>query len=298
METEYSSNSGSLEFLPYDYPFINEAILKRAETELGETEEKLREGLIIVKKFIQSEGIPMRTDDPFLILFLRGRKFIMKRILSTVRDYSQFRHTFMNYFGFLDKSKLLNIVTHNICGILPYRDANGRILLYVRTNGWSRTFPDFSDLVRVAVMILQLPFQYPSTAICGYSLFIDLSGWSIDMFYRHMKHLKILLPTGRMFPVRIHRIEIFNDSGIMHLLLKLVKPFVPAKLIKRVQFHGKNMEALKKYPYRSSILPYEFGGTLGPLSNDGIVDQFIDYLDTFRAENKIFKRDDTIPFPE
>jgi hypothetical protein len=58
-----------------------ETLAKKAELELGETPEKIESGLANIKEWlISTPHITTRTDDQFLIVFLRGCKFSVERV--------------------------------------------------------------------------------------------------------------------------------------------------------------------------------------------------------------------------
>jgi hypothetical protein len=59
---------------------LNDAMAKKAALELGETPEKIESGLANIKDWlIHTPHINARTDDQFLVLFLRGCKFSVEK---------------------------------------------------------------------------------------------------------------------------------------------------------------------------------------------------------------------------
>jgi hypothetical protein len=59
---------------------LNDALAKMAALELGETPEKIESGLASMKDWlIHTPHINARTDDQFLVVFLRGCKFSVEK---------------------------------------------------------------------------------------------------------------------------------------------------------------------------------------------------------------------------
>ncbi|GBN20029.1 hypothetical protein AVEN_15210-1 [Araneus ventricosus] len=67
----------------------------------------------------------------------------------------------------------------------------------------------------------------------------------------------------------------------------------------KVAFHDSSDEALLG-DFNASILPTEFGGTMGPLSkvSEECIKELEDFIPTLQASNHYFKRIDTVPFPD
>ncbi|GBL86149.1 hypothetical protein AVEN_41006-1, partial [Araneus ventricosus] len=75
--------------------------------------------------------VPTCTDDDFLLMFLRSKKFNITKGFEQLKSYSFQRHFLMNYYGFLSADKIMPAFHHNICGVLPKRDHEGRAIIYL-----------------------------------------------------------------------------------------------------------------------------------------------------------------------
>ncbi|GBO09787.1 hypothetical protein AVEN_131639-1, partial [Araneus ventricosus] len=117
-------------FLPLVLEDLTESLKEKARVELCETEEAARNGLQELKQLIKEKQVPTCTDDDFLLMFLRSKKFNVKKGFEQVKSYSYQRHVMMNYYGFIFADKIMPALYHNICGILPKRDQEGRAIIY------------------------------------------------------------------------------------------------------------------------------------------------------------------------
>lgn len=64
--------------------------------------------------------------------FLRSKKHDVKRAFDQLQKYSFQRHNLMSYYGFIDFHKIRVPIEEGICGVLPRRDAEGRVILFLR----------------------------------------------------------------------------------------------------------------------------------------------------------------------
>jgi hypothetical protein len=67
---------------------LSDALAKKAATELNETPERITEGLVAIKEWlIRTPHIKSRTDDQFLVTFLRGCKFSLEKVKEKLEMY-------------------------------------------------------------------------------------------------------------------------------------------------------------------------------------------------------------------
>ncbi|GFY49970.1 alpha-tocopherol transfer protein-like [Trichonephila inaurata madagascariensis] len=74
--------------LPFWTKELTPEIVKKAESELGETPEVKQKSLEELRKLIESEeGFQIPTDDSFLLRFLRAKKYDVKRSFKCLKIY-------------------------------------------------------------------------------------------------------------------------------------------------------------------------------------------------------------------
>ncbi|GBN66996.1 hypothetical protein AVEN_93213-1, partial [Araneus ventricosus] len=101
------------------------------------------------------------------------------------------------------------------------------------------------------------------------------------------------------FPGRFQSINIANTNVFVRTCYAIIRHLIPSKLIGRITFHDSSDKALLA-DFDASVLPTEFGGTMGPLSNvsEHYMNKLEEFIPTLQASNHYFRRKDTIPFPD
>ncbi|GBL85120.1 hypothetical protein AVEN_222438-1, partial [Araneus ventricosus] len=76
------------------------------------------------------EPVPYWTDDDFLMLFLRTKKYEVSRSFQQLKSYSQERYRRRDVLCCDKMLSFVNYLNPKLCGILPQRDEEGRAILY------------------------------------------------------------------------------------------------------------------------------------------------------------------------
>ncbi|GFT65535.1 retinaldehyde-binding protein 1, partial [Nephila pilipes] len=251
------------------------------------------------KTLIKEKDLPICTDDDFLLMFLRNKKFDIKRSFEQCSNYSYQRHAMMNYYGFMFADKIMAPLYHNICGILPYRDHEGNVIIYFRANQYNSSICEPDDVLRAVQAIGHFVLTFPATQICGLALIADLKVESLQVLQLLARYVKWALPSLHAFPARFRKIDCVNTHIFVRTMVNLFRSLAPVKLLKRTTFHDSDAKALLK-SYDASLLPEEFGGTMGPLKDVSqfYLQKFEDFVPKLQASNFYYKRKNTIPFPE
>lgn len=75
-------------------------------------------------------GLKSRTDDAFLLRFLRARKFDYDRAYELLINYYTIRETNKDVIGNLIPSAVEHIYDSGAVTMLPHRDKEGRRIIY------------------------------------------------------------------------------------------------------------------------------------------------------------------------
>jgi len=73
-----------------------------------------------------------RTDDAFLLQFLRARKFDYDRAYNLLLNYYTIRASNADVLGHITPSYVERIYDAGVAIALPHRDREGRRIMYVR----------------------------------------------------------------------------------------------------------------------------------------------------------------------
>ena len=75
-------------------------------------------------------GLKSRTDDAFLLRFLRARKFDYDRAYNLLINYYTIRANNLDIIGHITPSSVEHVYDTGAITILPRRDKEGRRILY------------------------------------------------------------------------------------------------------------------------------------------------------------------------
>ncbi|XP_054711526.1 retinaldehyde-binding protein 1-like [Uloborus diversus] len=272
-----------MEFLPMCCETIPEEIRAKVENEINETEENIRNGLKSLKEFLKRENIRSRTDDAFLLWFLRAQKYNIKKSQEKLRRYCTMRRNIRELLEGTNIDKIQEVLDRQMVGVLPHRDKQGRTVIYTRGYAWDPKQIDLDDAARCAILLIHFCLLFPMTSIRGFSYIGEARVNSILDIYSIYKILMAHVSTVTAMPCRFQRVDVLNENKLFHHLYIAAKPLLPSKLTKRIFLRGKNLEHLKENCH-PSILPYEFGGTMGPLSNESYREKFLEFVQKMKSD--------------
>lgn len=206
----------------------------------------------------RGECHPRRTDDAYLLRFLRCRRFIPALAHKLMVRYEDFRRK--NIYLYHCNAFDLHRVKEVYGGTLPESPVNGRITL-MRFGRWDTDTVPIDDVVRCALLMDEVAAMQPKLQILGVTIIVDLEGLSI----RHVRQLtptiayQIVSLMGVSFPIPIHALHIIRYNWILNTFFYVFKQFIPAAAWDRVHFHGYDLESLHKH-IDPEYLPPEYGG--------------------------------------
>ncbi|CRK90535.1 CLUMA_CG004239, isoform A [Clunio marinus] len=131
---------------------------------------------------------------------------------------------------------------------------------------------NFNDLIKLFFMVADVRLvsldPNPDNLAEGEVPVFDMKGTTIW----HV--LKVSLSTLRLyftytqeaFPVRVQQVHVYNCSSLINRIMILIKPFLKPEVAAKFQFHAPGSDTIFKFIPRE-VLPEEYGGTAGPISN-------------------------------
>ncbi|CAH1953942.1 unnamed protein product [Acanthoscelides obtectus] len=82
--------------------------------------------------FERGECTPDRTDDDFLLRFLRARHFIVPKAHRLLVNYCNFKESRPEYFENVDVNRMRELAKTLILSVPPYKDQHGRRMMFLR----------------------------------------------------------------------------------------------------------------------------------------------------------------------
>ncbi|XP_047996429.1 clavesin-1-like [Leguminivora glycinivorella] len=208
----------------------------------------------------RGECSPRRTDDEFLLRFLRQHRFVVRRAHRQLVRYCTFLEQYPELYRGVDLWGLARLgPAYEVC-ILD-RPGVGRISI-LRFGAWDPDEHPGIFLVQVAFAMTEIWLRLPKLQVLGGTLIVDLENIT-------MKHVAALTPTiayqivclvGLALPCAPNSIHIINYNWLFHTFFFLFKRFIPKKAWKRIHFHRHDLQSLRDI-IDPECLPIRYGGT-------------------------------------
>ncbi|XP_035740136.1 retinaldehyde-binding protein 1-like [Vespa mandarinia] len=237
-----------------------------AVKELRETEENVKDGIETLRKYIEEDKkLYFRTDDEFLIIFLRPCKFYPQsayELIKRIADFKQKQAALLDNLIPSDEKK--SFLEYNVVNVLKNRDEKRRRVLILNINKyWDPSKVSADQLFRLLYIIHEAAMFEPETQVRGSIVIMDFDGLSMKqvMGLTPSFNIRLLTFIQDALPFRLKEIHIVKQPFLFNMVWQMFKPFVREKLKKRIFFHGTKMSSLHNY-IASSHLPKNYGGEL------------------------------------
>uniref|UniRef100_A0A3B3B623 Clavesin-1 n=1 Tax=Oryzias melastigma TaxID=30732 RepID=A0A3B3B623_ORYME len=248
---------------------LSSEMMEKARLELNENPDTLHQDIQQVRDMIVTRpdiGF-LRTDDDFILRFLRARKFDQLETFRLLAQYFQFRQQNLDMFQSfkVDDLGIKRALMDGFPGVLESPDQHGRKILILFASNWDQSRNSFIDILRAILLSLEVLIENPELQINGFILIIDWSNFSFKQASKLTPNILKLAIEGLQdsFPARFGGIHFVNQPWYIHAMYTIIKPFLKDKTRKRIFLHGNNLNSLHQL-IQPEFLPSEFGGTLPP----------------------------------
>ncbi|XP_045500863.1 clavesin-2-like [Colias croceus] len=210
--------------------------------------------------FDRGECDPIRTDDAFLLRFLRAKNFIVPRAHKLLVRYCTFREEYPHLHQDVDLWGLMKVGDVFGCCILDRPDI-GRLSI-LKFGMWDPSEYPVDDLVRTGLVLAEIGLRQPKMQVLGGTVIVDLVGLSL-------RQVSALTPTlayqivsimGGAAPTRMNSCHIINYNWLLNTFFYIFKKFIPQHAWDRIHFHGSDLKSLQKH-IDPECLPTQYGGT-------------------------------------
>jgi hypothetical protein len=258
-----------------------------AENELNETEENKAKGIKKLRKFIKKEKLP-EVDDNTLIVVLRICKYNFTKSQTKLKKFLRARESLISKVEQLDLKKVEMMLEDDGIGALPYRDRHGRVIIYTRPEVMNEDIYSMDHLLLTGVALAMIILSYPLTSIAGIAYIGDGKFRNSASYLSLIKSYHHYMWTFLDLPIRLGRVDIIREHFITKWFFNIVRPFISAKILNRVSFHGKDLEDLKNL-YHPDILPETFGGHAKSIDTAFFKETALEYIKMLKVESQKMK---------
>ncbi|RZF48646.1 hypothetical protein LSTR_LSTR010736 [Laodelphax striatellus] len=249
---------------------ISKELRVRAEEELRETGEKMRENLAKLRQMVLAEkNLHARTDDIFLAGFLRARKHDVDKAFQCLKNYYQFKASYPNFYTYTTPSENSYLYDMAHFSSLPGVDRKGRRMCALFAARMDLDKSPLDETFQLGTTVFEIMLQDPHLQITGTVAILDLKDLSLYQQARLATptcawHLANIVQDK--IPLRLKAVHVVNQPFYFNAIYAVFKPFLKKKLRKRIFLHGTDFDSLHKHVDPEG-LPAEWNGKRGPFTN-------------------------------
>ncbi|XP_077292070.1 retinol-binding protein pinta-like [Arctopsyche grandis] len=280
---------------------LSPELAKIAREELNEDPNRIGQDLQALKDWLAMQPhLNARTDDQWLIAFLRGCKHSLERSKEKLDMFYTLRTAAPEICQVKDPMdpKIQELL--NIGAMLPLKKSsnyNGPQVIIVRPGLCDPNQFSILDSLKLNHMIFCILLMEDDQAVVAGQLHIaDMTNVGMGHFTQMTPSIakKVMMSGQDAMPFRLKGHHHFNSPQVLEKILNFFKNFVNENNQKRIFLHSGNIEAI--YPFvPREILPAEYGGDAGPIDDlrDYWKKKLEDNRDWFLEEAK-YKSDENI----
>jgi len=258
---------------------------KKAEDELGESSERIAQCLEAIRAWLaKSPHIKARTDDQFLLAFIRGCKFSLERVKEKLDLYYSLRNAIPEIYknrhpklAYVQELMRLGVVVP-----LPKTETpDGPRVIIIRPGSYDAEKYAVLDTFKVSTMMSEIMMREDDNLIiAGQVTVLDLKGVSFPLFLQMtpstIKKMTVIGQDAQ--PIRVKSQHYINTPPTFQQVYNIFRTFMNEKNKQRQHVHGDDMDALfRMIPQK--LFPTEYGGGVGSI--ESIVDYWVKKIDSY-----------------
>ncbi|XP_055533311.1 retinaldehyde-binding protein 1-like [Wyeomyia smithii] len=248
----------------YSFTLSNE-YRELARKELREDEGTREQALMQMREWIEKNPYikTCRTDDTFLLKFLRYRKFSVPQATEALERYLVARQKFPEWFRKLDPLEAtMNDILKDGPFVVLGRDQDGRTAILIRYSRFNVDKVTPQSICRYVLMMMEVLSEEEEFQIAGTCLWEDHSDMPMKFvgMFSLTELSSILQVLMKTMPVRIRQINWINLPKFAAAIANFARAFVSGKVQERIIVHATVHEA--KTQLHESLWPLEYGGKI------------------------------------
>jgi len=225
------------------------------------TDDELQLLLKELRQRINETEFPVvpRTDDEFLVKFIRTKNYKIESAFDSVRRYYANVYRNLNFIKGIRPSDFKESFYTNTITIIKERHEGARVGICAGRN-WNPKQNPLRDMQLSAVFIVEEGIKEIETQENGIIVIFDLGGLRWEQIkYLTAREIKRILVTGQEgLPLKVKQVHLVNPPPLFWTLHKIGMRFVKDKIRKRVHLHY-SWDSLHKF-LPKKILPKSLGG--------------------------------------
>ncbi|XP_019543256.2 clavesin-2 [Aedes albopictus] len=262
----------------FGFPGLEDRLKRMATKELKESEFIRKQSLEQMRDWIaKNRRIKnCRTDDRFLLRFLRVRKFSVVKACETLEKYLVMRQTYPKWCKNLDPLDETLQEALDYCALVPVgRDSEGRLVIVGVVRNFDAQKYKSEHMIRLSMIVTESLIDDEANQIAGFTHVFDNS----DMTLAHVTCWSLENVSGYLrsvmnaVPIRLKQNHFVNVPPFAAWVTKYCMSVASEKLKSRIHCHASLGELKENFDVK--LLPLEYGGHV-PLAE--LNDRFKKYL--------------------
>ncbi|XP_049774273.1 clavesin-2-like isoform X1 [Schistocerca cancellata] len=261
---------------------------QRAQHEVLEDPTKVEDNIFALRTLVQGEkGLYSRTDDTFLLAFLRARKHNVNEAFRLLKNFYKVKKAYPKHLECCLPSEKGYVYDMDIMTVLDQKDNDGRIVVIMRFEKLDYKKIVVEECYQTIATVLSFCCEDPHVQISGAVFIVDMAGYGLQHFLvATPSNLSLFIKMFQdCFPLRLKGVHIVNAPSLFAAVFAISKPFLKEKMRQRIHVHGRNMSSLHEYvPYE--ILPKQLGGMVPNFNFNSFRHKLQQNEDMIKAWNK------------
>lgn len=243
---------------------LSEELAELAQKELGE-EPTIRETCLTkMRSWVKRQPrlAHCRTDNVFLLRFLRARKFNLEKACDNLENYIKMRFSNPDWFTEIDPTipNVKELCNNGFSLVLPDRDADNRRVLFSYVDKIDVNKHINSDVMKVKMASIETLMEDEENQIRGITYIFyckDISMTHCSIWTYADAHT-LFGSCEKSIGVRHADINLVRLPFCLWAVVEFVKQLLSSKLKSRINLLATEEKAAKKFG--ESMLPAEIGG--------------------------------------
>jgi len=248
---------------------LSDELLEKAKKELNEDPARREADIEALRQWmLKQRYINGRTDDAFLLKYLRNCKFSIERAKEKIEKYYTLKTALPEWYTGTDVSNqiLQDVIRAGLFVPVGY-DHLGRRIIIGRMGNLDPSKYKIDVVFKVNQILSEYVLLDEQTQICGVVSVSDVSGMSAAHAAQMTPTVakKMMTNFQDAMPMRMKGIHYVKTPAIFDVIFQMAKAFMKSKFLERTHFHGSKLESLHA-EIPPQYLPTEYGGTAGDIS--------------------------------
>ncbi|KAG2443008.1 hypothetical protein HYH02_009424 [Chlamydomonas schloesseri] len=232
-------------------------LVERAAQELGETSESRAAGLKALHEHYDAhpDHRPHRTDDPYLLMFLRWAKFDPQKAMGRLASLERWMHDCRDTLGEVTQLRgeaFTEVMAHGfMCNLLSpeHRTREGAAVTLLRPRA-ALQINDPSIILRLHMWHMMRSVHDPYIQVCGRVVAPSFKGLTLAQGLAVRRHLPVWVLKQHFrflqecMPFRLRGVWLLYQPTWFNLLFTFIRPFLGPKVRSRIRLLGDDSAAM------------------------------------------------------